>query len=274
MKRRFIMKNISKLLLSTMFLGALAASPVTTLAADGGVYHSDGTVEFVPNTDPTDPVDPTDPTNPVDPTDPTDPDGPEPGTNGPLSIDFASNLNFGKQKITSTDEVYHAAAQQFFNVDQDGNQTGDAQYGPDYVQVTDNRGTESGWTLTVTQDAQFKSATDHELDGASIKLKNANIQTVSASAKPTIAADTVLIPGTASDVMVAAAGQGAGTYLNDWGTKAGLTEVEEDGQKVHKTDSIELSVPGKSTKYAEKYSTKLTWTLSDVPGNTGETPAK
>lgn len=271
------MKNISKILLSTMVLGAMAAAPLTTFAAEGagGVYHSDGTVEFIPNTDPTDPVDPTDPEKPVDPTDPEDPNGPEPGTNGPLSIDFASNLNFGKQKITSTDEVYLAAAQQFFNVDENGNHVGDAQYGPDYVQVTDNRGTESGWKLTVTQDAQFIDTNTHELTGATIKLKNANIQTVSASEKPSVEGqDVVLVPGTASNVMIAATGQGAGTYLNDWGTKDNLVEVEEDGNTVQKTNSIELAVPGATTKYADKYTTQLTWTLSDVPENGSETPAK
>lgn len=32
-------------------------------------------------------------------------------------------------------------------------------------------------------------------------------------------------------------------------------------------ESIELNVPGSTTKYAEKYSTQLNWTLTDVPGN-------
>lgn len=270
------MKNISKILLSTMVLGTVATVPLTAFAAEGGVYHSDGTIEFTPNTDPTDPVDPTDPEKPVEPTDPSDPDGPEPGTVGPLSIDFASNLNFGKQKITSKNEVYLAAAQQFYNVDAAGNPTGEAQYGPNYVQVTDNRGTESGWTLTVAQDAPFKDTKGHELTGATITLKNANVQTVSNSAKPAIATGDITLSddGTTSDVMVAAAGQGAGTYLNDWGTKDNLIEVEEDGNTVQKTNSIELAVPGSTTKYADKYTTQLTWTLSDVPGNGNETPAE
>ena len=53
----------------------------------------------MPNTETTDPVDPLDPEQPVTPVDPTNPDGkPNPGTNGPLSIDFASSLVFGEQK--------------------------------------------------------------------------------------------------------------------------------------------------------------------------------
>ncbi|WP_256869283.1 WxL domain-containing protein, partial [Enterococcus thailandicus] len=55
----------------------------------------------------------TDPTDPVDPTDPTDPEGPNPGTNGPLSIDYASSLDFGVQKITSKDQIYFAASQKY-----------------------------------------------------------------------------------------------------------------------------------------------------------------
>lgn len=267
------MKHVSKILLSTMVLGAIAASPLTTFAAEdgehGGVYNSNGVIEFTPSQDPTDPVDPTDPTDPVQPIDPTDPEKPvEPGTNGPLSIDFASSLDFGKQKITSEDKVYQASAQPYQKLGEDGKPTGDILYGPDYVQVTDNRGTEAGWSLTVAQEKQFTGTANHELTGAAITLKGANIQTASESAKPTPnASDLTLVPGEVSPVMSAQAGQGAGTYLNDWGTKDDLSVVQEDGKDVTKTNNIQLAVPGATTKYAEKYSTKLVWTLTDVPGN-------
>lgn len=240
-------------------------SPTAVLAADGGVYHSNGSVEFVSSGDPTEPVDPTDPTQPVDPTDPH-----EPGTAGPLSIDFASNLNFGKQKITSKNVTYLAAAQQFKKLDAAGKPTGDPEYGPNYVQVTDNRGTESGWTLTVTQGGLFTSTDvpDHKLEGAAITLKNAHVVSAAESPKPTASAnDVTLVPDVAAPVMMAAVKHGAGTYLNDWGSAADLEDVTENGETIKKNTSIELSVPGSSTKYAEKYSTQLNWTLSDVPGN-------
>ncbi|MBO0459786.1 WxL domain-containing protein [Enterococcus hulanensis] len=265
------MKHVSKILLSTVVLGAIAAAPLTTFAAEGengGVYNSNGAIEFTPNTDPTNPVDPTDPTDPVQPIDPTDPEGPETGTNGPLSIDFASSLDFGKQKITSEDKVYLASAQPYQKLGEDGKPTGDILYGPDYVQVTDNRGTEAGWSLTVAQEKQFTGTADHELTGAAITLKGANVQTASESTKPTPNdSDLTLVPGEVSPVMSAQAGQGAGTYLNDWGTKDDLSVVQEDGKDVTKTSNIQLAVPGATTKYAEKYSTKLVWTLTDVPGN-------
>ena len=98
-------------------------------------YDSNAVVNFVPNQDVTPPVDPInpDPENPVTPIDPTNPNGPNPGTAGPLSIDYASSLHFGENKISTKNEVYYAKAQAF---------TGGSE-GPNYVQVTDNRGTET-----------------------------------------------------------------------------------------------------------------------------------
>ena len=43
--------------------------------------------------------------------------------------------------------------------------------GPNYVQVTDNRGTEAGWSLKVKQEGQFKSTSGKELTGAAITFK-------------------------------------------------------------------------------------------------------
>ncbi|EGG59043.1 hypothetical protein HMPREF9520_00605 [Enterococcus faecalis TX1467] len=81
--------------------------------------------------------------------------------------------------------------------------------------------------------------------------------TASDSGKPTGPATITLnSDGSQSDVMSAAKGNGAGTYLFDWGTDATTA-----------AKSIELTVPGSTTKYAEKYATKLTWTLTDAPGN-------
>ena len=40
-----------------------------------------------------------------------------------------------------------------------------------YVQVTDNRGTEAGWSLKVKQEGQFKSTSGKELTGQLSRLK-------------------------------------------------------------------------------------------------------
>lgn len=245
------MKKFGSLFLATAILAGITLAPVTTFAADGGNYDSNGVITFAPNTDLTDPVDPVDPTNPVTPVDPTDPTGPKPGTAGPLSIDYASSLDFGTQKITSKDEVYQAKPQKY--LDKDSNE----KTGPNFVQVTDNRGTETGWTLQMKQNSQFQTVDAEELTGAEITFKNGNVVTASASGKPTGEATIVADPsGALKDVMAAADGQGAGTYLLDWGTDDTTAAT-----------SIELSVPGSTTKYAKKYSTTFTWVLSDTPGN-------
>ncbi|MGL9730640.1 WxL domain-containing protein [Enterococcus sp. DIV0756] len=245
------MKKFGSLLLATTILAGIALVPATSFAADGGNYDSNGVITFTPNTDITNPVDPVDPTNPVTPVDPTDPTGPKPGTAGPLSIDYASSLDFGTQKITSKDEIYKAKAQKY--LDKDNNE----KTGPNFVQVTDNRGTEAGWTLQMKQNSQFKTTDAEELTGAVITFKNGNVVTASDSAKPTGQATIVADPsGALKNVMEAKDGQGAGTYLLDWGTDAATA-----------AESIELSVPGSTTKYAKKYSTTFTWVLSDTPGN-------
>ena len=224
------MKKFGSLFLATAILAGITLAPAASFAADGGNYDSNGVITFTPNTDPS---------------------GPNPGTAGPLSIDYASSLDFGTQKITSKDEVYKAKAQKY--IDKDSVE----KTGPNFVQVTDNRGSETGWTLQMKQNSQFATADADELTGAEITFKNGNIVTASDSAKPTGQATIVADPaGNLKNVMSAKDGQGAGTYLLDWGTDAATG-----------ADSIELSVPGSTTKYAKKYSTTFTWVLSDTPGN-------
>lgn len=130
--------------LAVMALGAFAS----TASAQDVTYTTEGQVSYIPATKPTDPVDPSNPLVPVTPINPIDPTVPViPGTPGPLSIDYISSFNFGEQEITSSDVTYHAAEQKFYN----------GTKGPNYVQVTDNRGTLAGWTLSVMQTAQFST---------------------------------------------------------------------------------------------------------------------
>ena len=239
------MKKIKFLTVAALTTLCLAA-PATTLAAE---YNSKGAVTFEASDDPTTPVDPTDPSKPIEPIDPLDPDGPEPGTPGPLSIDFASSLDFGIQKISSTDEVYKAKAQKYIDTDSA------EQTGPNFVQVTDNRGLETGWNLYVKQTDQFKTADDDTLTGAQISFKNGHVVTNSTSPEPSGDAEIDVVPDNSlTPIMTAADGQGAGTYLMAWGTD------EATG-----ADSIELAVPGSTTKYAKEYSTTFNWVLADAP---------
>ncbi|OXS66993.1 cell surface protein [Lysinibacillus sp. KCTC 33748] len=243
---------------ATMLTGFVLGGSATAFAegeenkGHGGAYTSNTIIQFKQNDGEgsvTPPVDPTDPGNP-DPVDPVDPTGPtKPGTPGPLSIDYASSLDFGTQDITSANKTYYAKAQKF-------GKRGD---GPNYVQVSDTRGTDAGWSLQVKQDGQFKTETGKELAGAEITFKNAWVNTASESPIPSISKKTFSLKpegnGVVEDIMTAKVGEGNGTYVLVFG---------EDQTAA---DSIELFVPGKTTKYAgEQYSTSLTWTLTDTPG--------
>lgn len=226
---------VSALLISSTILGGVVAS-----AAPGPIpanYTSEGHVSFIPDDSIVPPVGP-----PVGPW--------EPGTNGPLSLDYASTLEFGENKITSADQVYSATPQDM----EDGTTR------PNWVQVTDVRGGEQGWGLQVQQDAQFESTSGKMLNGAVIKFMNGNVDAqYSESAVPTTFTESFeLSPGgEIQDVISAKAGEGAGTWVYQFGDDA------------TKGESITLSVPGKTTKYNEAYSTQLTWTLTDIPGNVG-----
>lgn len=236
------MTNVKK---SSMF--AVSALAVLTLGATVPTvaYAADSTasVVFQPNTKPTDPVDPEDPDNPFTP------DLPATGENGPLSIDYVSNFDFGTQNITTKDATYSAA------LTQGKDSTGATVEKPNFVQITDNTGESLGWSLNVTQLAQLANGAN-ELKGAKISLSN--LEAVSNSASnaiaPTVAGTFDLTPGTASKVTTADANQGEGTWVTRFGADATAG-----------ADAVKLSVPGASVKKAATYTSTLQWTLTQTP---------
>lgn len=230
----------------------LSSGALTSL---GSVVHADdtdnsvkttGDVRFIEDTNPTDPIDPTDPTDPVDPTDPITP------TEGPLSIDYASSFHFDEHKISAKDEIYTAA----FDTVKGAN---GVETRPNWIQVTDKRGTNAGWKLQVTQVNQFTTGEGDaakELKGAELTLKNAASKSTpdNKAGQPTTPDKIDLVVGGAFDVMTAAKDQGMGTWLDVFGD-------ETTGDK-----SIELMVPGAAEKVKDAtYKTDLTWTLTDTP---------
>lgn len=239
-------KSIALLMGALLFSSVLGVTSVYA-ADESANYTSNGVITFEPDTDPTKPTDPTDPTKPVEPTDPTNPDGPNPGTNGPLSIDYASSFQFGTQKITTTDKDYYAAIQTFK----------DKTTGPNYVQVTDKRGSQEGWNLSVTENGQFQTADKEALVGASLSLNNGSSNSIMDDAyKPTLVTQNTLVPGTKATLMTADKGKGMGTWIYRFGSDA-----TQGGQ------AVKLSIPGKAVKLAKQYSTTLTWTLESTPTN-------
>lgn len=258
---------MKKQLVSIIALSSISLLSFSTKsnAEESSSYQSNGLVEFIPNLDPTDPVDPEnpDPDNPVKPIDPTDPDGPNEGTQGPLSIDYASSLDFGKNRISNKDQIYYARAQSY---------QGEQHDTPNFVQISDHRGTNGGWTLKVKQETQLTAIVDtlnKELTGSQITLSDPHVNSNSAEnvMSPEAKNPIILKPGEESVVTSAKVGAGAGTWATYWGNVEEVEERDEDNNvnKVNITKAVSLSVPGETPKDAVKYQTKLIWTLTDTP---------
>lgn len=242
-----MLKNNIYFGLSILLLSAVSGSTSPVLAADLSTnYNSNASISFIENTDPTAPVDPTNPDNPFDPDNPT-----QPGTNGPLSIDYASSLDFGTQKISTKNDYYFAKLTK-------GTDSNDQPKSvPNYVQVTDNTGSNQGWNLNVTQTEEFTNTdTGHVLAGAALVFFGPTLLTLTGSdaGKPIHEAEITPIVGQASRVVTAFENQGQGTWV------ISFTDDDTGGAQ-----SIALVVPGASTKELGAYTTTLKWTLGQTP---------
>ncbi|MFC4652284.1 WxL domain-containing protein [Lactococcus nasutitermitis] len=247
------------LLLSMAFvLTASVAFPV--IAHADTTYDSNGTIGFVPGTGVTPPVNPENP-DPNSPVSPINPDGttPQPGTPGPLSIDFASSFDFGTHPISNKDQTYNAKAQSY---------SGTTVETPNYVQVTDNRGTNAGWILKVEENGQFTETTkgvNPELKGAMISLKNPLPNSNGDATAPNAQAAFNITPGQETVIATAAEGTGAGTWTIHWGTTSDLTQGSDNEGTV--SPDVQLFVPGSTVKDAATYTTTLNWILAQLPTN-------
>ncbi|MFG5432665.1 WxL domain-containing protein [Enterococcus faecalis] len=173
--------------------------------------------------------------DPVNPVDPDDPDNHGTDDNGPLSIDYVSNISFGTQEISSDSQVYSA-----LNAEP-------------HVQITDKRGVEGGWTLTASA-SKFKAEDQSELKGAVLSFENgvARKKSDNTSAQPTVNEDVTFNNTEAQNVMSAASLAGEGTWLDMF-----------PGEEGHNTD-VQLAVPSGSAQ-AKEYTATITWTLTAGP---------
>lgn len=241
-------KKVTKIALAGVIgVGTLVGASSLASADLAAEYNSKANINFTENNEITKPVDPENPDKEVDPE--VDPDGKdpiEPGTERPLSIDYASHINFGEVTISGNAETYYANP---VKVTYDG-QTVDR---APYVQITDNRGTKAGWDLQVTQVAEFKNG-ESELTGSKLSLKDPIHNSMNSLDGVTNQDIEFDIKGQAYPVMDAAADSGAGTHTNRFG------EIV-DG----KATSVSLEVPGDLSIEEGKYSTDLKWELLDTP---------
>ncbi|MBO0436669.1 WxL domain-containing protein [Vagococcus fluvialis] len=240
---------------------------------DDANYNVKGEIVFEKNDGSVKPIDPE---NPKEDMTPLNPDGSEATSpaGGLLSVDYASSFAFGKQSIENKNMLYGAQPQQF--------KASDSLRG-NYVQVSDRRGTNAGWVLSIVQNDQFKTAKNDVLTGAKLYLGNGALNSPNMTEegfKPelapvnfvkdlSLASEKVtggleLIPGQTSIIMSADKGKGTGTWTLSYGQTKDKN-IGVMGTNDPAKSSVLLSIPSSSNPVSSSYESTLTYRLSMVP---------
>ncbi|HDT9937536.1 TPA: WxL domain-containing protein [Listeria monocytogenes] len=275
--------RIVKVTTASLLALGLIVAPVLSgdfaSAATSVTKDSKGIVKFDKSTTPDpDPVNP----DPVDP-DPVIPDPTDPpvGTDG-LWILAVSDWDFGTHNVSSLSSGalnVHAADDTISTyVDANGNGQQDlpgevsvTKKVTPYAQISDVRGTNTGWTLSVTGSAFKDSSTPAKtIPGAELTIPKSTVSSATSTAQAPTGYDSVTISmtgGAAVPVMAAKDmqtatptnfndDQGMGTWTDSFGSQA-----------VSATDTSKpkLSIPKNVVVADGTYQSTLTWTLSDTP---------
>lgn len=245
------MKKLVQVALATVLVvPTVLAGSLSVEAATAAQMNSTSDITFSQDTTVTQPINPLVPSQNVT-ANPNDTHAP--GTAGPLSIDYVSNFHFGTQKIQALNATYYA------NLDQVEDSTTALISVPNYVQVTDKRGLNTGWKLSVKQGSQFSTggATPSVLTGAVLSFVS---PTANSTASPTLApiGTPVILDPTGAATSVVATGA-ALTGMGTWAMSFGNNNTTG-------AQGIKLTVPMTTTKVTgTAYSTTLTWSLADSP---------
>ena len=251
----------------------LSTSVLEVSAASVGSTTSGANVAFQPKKTPTNPVSPGDGKTPISPTTPGVPNTSNPvASDDGLTLDYVPAINFGTHYVdASTAHTWSAWAAN----------DGSGKAIPQFMQVTDNRGTATGptgWSVSLTQTAQFKGTKAGDLVNAVMTFNNDKTNTVVSTsmnkASSTVnTATNALVPGTAVNIFQADAGTGTGTNLLSFGAGDGSTLVTDPETLDSATNTtgkvdpnITLNVPAGSAK-VDTDTTTLNWNLYSAPGN-------
>lgn len=297
------MNKLPKLLLVILCFGMGCVHGVWVEQVKADQVNTYGDASFYSTRTPTDPTDPYEPVppdvfpEPVEPINPINPDIPNKGQDGPLSLDFVPTLFFGKQKISDKEQTYAATAQKLsLKYKQE-----EVFYGPHYVQVTDRRSVQEGWTVTVKQLTNFtsKNSAKHELLGTEIRMSlpsvNAIKSTESKDAAHVFNNLLIIKPNQTAHVMTAKSGFGKGSWQSIYGNgyyevvSETTTELENSEQLTSEdtvqyegvtknrqgevvqerwiNQAVTLTIPGKQSIEPAFYQTVLQWDLANVPTN-------
>lgn len=222
-----------KKMISGLFVSTLALS----FAVTAGAVELDTPIEGQVSSDATITVNP----GAKVPTTPENPNIPDGTTNqdGPLSIDNVIVFAFEEMNLSGTTQRIPLEAKTAQN-----------------IQVTDTRGTGTGWNLQIKQTPLVDSATDHELKGAYINLVAGTVvagnDNVTPEAAPTTSANGAVYAtkGEFQKIMTAEKDNGMGTWKSFFN--------QEDA-----TTDIELVVP--SGNMVGNYAGTVVWALTDGP---------
>ncbi|MBC1975262.1 WxL domain-containing protein [Listeria booriae] len=232
------MLNLKMAMVAGISVLALTTTTESAFAQVASKAESNNHIIFEAGNSITDPVDPTDPgnPNPPNPVDPTDPENPGTGNEGPLSIDYVSNIEFGTNKISSKAIVYNAKNENPF------------------VQVTDNRGTGAGWTLTAKATAFQSKDGSKVLKGAELSFKNGTLKTLPDNiSEAPMNQDVTFVNSDAQVVMTAKENTGRGTWIN----------VYDD--TLNNNQKVQLKVLPGTADVDTDYTAKIDWELTDAP---------
>lgn len=196
------------------------------------------------------PLDPLFPDESIDPENKPD----LPIDQGLFSIDFASQIEFGRKTISTQERSYEANPQRILNEDGSVN---DEETRPNYVQISDRRadGERNNWQLAVRQVGNFATDDGQELIGANLRFENQQLNSSRGDVREELqpATSTTLLPDERQVLFEIPANEESSTWfylLGDENTAG---------------NSVILDVPRGTNPTADRYATRLVWEISSVP---------
>lgn len=211
--------------------------------AEENVVDGKAKTEFKENGDILPPVDPEKPgvEKPVVPV--------HPPTEGPLSINYASDIKFGKHVSSNKDLLLYAKEDTLTSVE-----TGESTTVANFVQVTDLRGSAAGWTLSVKQSGPLVNEVGQLLQGSKLAIEVAAIDShYGMPGAPSGIKQRQELREDGETFQLVKAEKGTG--MGKWNIYIGSTSDV--------TKNVSLTVPGEA-KASGKYHTQLIWQLQDA----------